>query len=79
MAIQNFRNMSSVARESHETAMDEPLKNFEDACNDDAPLKFRPFMAKAVGKLRWGLADFLEREFLLSDVDGTAAHPEIFR
>jgi hypothetical protein len=38
----------------HETAMHEDLDNFEDACDEDTPLKFCPLMVLwFVGKLRW--------------------------
>ncbi len=62
----------------HKTETDEALKNFEDACNEDTPLKFRPFMAKAVGKLRRSLAVCLRRVVLLTNVDSNARHPKFF-
>ena len=31
-----------------EIAMDEALEEFEEACDADTPLKFRPFMSKAI-------------------------------
>ncbi len=49
------------------------------AYDEDTPLKFRPLMAKFVGKLRLGMANSLECEFLLTDADGTARHPEFSR
>jgi hypothetical protein len=36
----------------HMTAIDEDRNEFEDACDLDAPMKFRPFMANVVDKLR---------------------------
>ncbi len=64
----------------HEPALDEALDEFEDAYDLDVPLNLRPFMAKfqakAVEKLRKRLADRVAKEFLLSDVPGSARRPE---
>ena len=54
------------------TALQETLDAFEEACDDDTPLRFRRFMAKAIENLRQSLAYNVENEFLLSDVPGTA-------
>jgi hypothetical protein len=63
-----------------ELALDADLDEFEDAYDLDVPLKLRPFMAKiqakAVQELRQRLANRVATEFLLSDVPGSARHPE---
>ncbi len=53
--------------------MDEALNKFEVECDQDTPLKFRPFMETAVRKLRQSLEDRLKFEFLLDDVDDSAS------
>lgn len=64
-------------RVMHEKAIDEALSKFEAECDEDTPLKFRPFMETAVRKLRKSLKDrlkfeFLLEDFLLDDEDGPA-------
>ncbi len=50
----------------HAIAMQEALENFQDACDEDT---------ESMGKLRRSLADSMESEFLLTDVDGTTRNP----
>ena len=57
----------------HAKAMDEALDKFEEQCDQDTPLKFRPFMEKAVGKLRRSLYDRLKFVFLLDEDDDSAS------
>jgi hypothetical protein len=58
--------------------MEKAPENFEDACDDDTPLKFRPLMAEFMGKLRQSLSDSMEYEYVLTDDDGsTPRHPEL--
>ena len=56
----------------HEKAMDEALNKFEEECDQDTPLKFRPFMETAVTKLRESLKDRRKFEYLLDDDDDCA-------
>ncbi len=51
-------------------AMEETLKNFEEVCDLDTPLKFRPLMAEIMGKLRRRLSDSMECEYVLTDDAG---------
>ena len=48
------------------TKLDDVIDDFEEACDDDTPLSFRPFMNKAIQGLRKDLAERLTTEFLLS-------------
>ena len=57
----------------HEDAMDEALDKFEAQCDQDTPLKFRPFMETAVRKLRRSLYDRLKFVFLLDEEDDSAS------
>ena len=56
----------------HEKAMDEAFNKFEEECDQDTPLKFRPFMETAVTKLRESLKDRRKFEYLLDDDDDCA-------
>jgi hypothetical protein len=61
-------------------AMEKALDNFEEACDEDTPLNFRPLMAEFImmGKLRQSLSDSMECEYVLTDDDGsTPRHPEL--
>ncbi len=59
-------------------AMEKALENFEKACDENNPLKFRPLMAEFMGKLRQSLSDGMEYEYVLTDDDGsTPRHPEL--
>ncbi len=40
--------------------MGKALESFEEAGDEDTPLKFRPLMAEFVGKLRQSLSDGME-------------------
>jgi hypothetical protein len=57
----------------HAKAMYEALDKFEEQCEQDTPLKFRPFMETAVGKLRRSLYDRLKFVFLLDEEDDSAS------
>jgi hypothetical protein len=58
-------------------SIEKALENFEEACDEDTPLKFRPLMAELMGKLRRSLYDGMECEYVLTDDDGsTLRHPE---
>jgi hypothetical protein len=60
------------------TKLDDVIDDFEEACDDDTPLSFRPFMNKAIQGLRKDLAERLTTEFLLSDADpGAPRYPEL--
>ena len=56
----------------HQDAMDDALDRFEVQCDEDTPLKFRPFMKKAVRDLRRGLDMRLKFVFLLDEEDDSA-------
>ena len=57
--------------------MDEALEEYEEACDDDTPLKFRPLMFEAIKKLRKSLAYRMDCEFLPTNVDdGASRNPE---
>ena len=57
----------------HWDAMDEALDKFEEDCDQDTPLKFRPFMHTAVAKLRSSLYDRRKFVFLLDEEDDSAS------
>jgi hypothetical protein len=57
----------------HAKAMDEALDKFEEQCEQDTPLKFRPLMETPVGKLRRSLYDRLKFVFLLDEEDDSAS------
>jgi hypothetical protein len=58
--------------------MEKALDNFEEACDEDTPLKFCPLMAEFNGKLRQRLSDGMEYEYVFTDDDGsTPRHPEL--
>ena len=60
------------------TKLDDVIDDFEEACDDDTPLSFRPFMSKAIQGLRKDLAERLTTEFLLSNADpGAPRYPEL--
>ena len=60
------------------TKLDDVIDDFEEACDDDTPLSFRPYMNKAIQGLRKDLAERLTTEFLLSDADpGAPRYPEL--
>ena len=52
-------------------ALEVALNAFEEDCELDAPLKFRPFIAKAVQKLRKTLDERVSMEWLLKDIPGS--------
>ncbi len=52
--------------------MDEALDKLEAQCDQDTPLKFRPYMETAVRKLRRSLYDRLKFVFLLDEEDDSA-------
>ncbi len=52
-------------------AMEKALENFEEVCDLDTPLKFRPLMAEFMRKLRQRLSDSMECEYVLTDDDGS--------
>ncbi len=56
----------------HEEDMDDALDRFEAQCDQDTPLKFRPFMKTAVRNLRRRLDNRLKFVFLLDEEDDSA-------
>ena len=61
-------------------AIEKAREKFEEACDEDTPLKFRPLrlMAEFMGKLRQSLSDSMECEYVLTNDDGsTPRHPEL--
>ena len=50
--------------------IEEILENFEEVCDVDTPLKFRPLMAKFMGKLRLRLSAGMDCEYVLTDDAG---------
>jgi hypothetical protein len=59
-------------------AMEKALENFEEACDEDTPLKVRPLMVEFMGKLRQSLYDGMDCEYVLTDDDGTTpSRPEL--
>jgi hypothetical protein len=56
----------------HEEDMDEALDRFEAQCDQDTPLKFRPFMKTAVRNLRRSLDNRLKFVFFLDEEDDSA-------
>ncbi len=59
-------------------AMEKALENFEEACDEDTPLKFRPLMAKFMGKLCQSISYSMECEYVLTyDYGSTPRHPEL--
>jgi hypothetical protein len=50
--------------------IEEILENFEEVCDLDTPLKFRPFMAEFMGKLRRRLSAGMDSEYVLTDDAG---------
>ena len=50
--------------------IEEILEEFEEVCDLDTPMKFRPLMAKFMGKLRQRLSDSMECEYVLTDDAG---------
>jgi hypothetical protein len=48
-------------------AMEKAHENFDEACDEDIPLKFRPVMAEFMAKLRRSLYDVMECEYVLSE------------
>jgi hypothetical protein len=53
------------------------LDAFEEDCELDAPLKFRPFIAKAVEKLCKTLAERVSMEWLLKDIPGSEGRHDL--
>ncbi len=58
--------------------MDDALDRFEAQCDEDTPLKFRPFMKKAVRDLRKRLHNRLKFVFLLDEEDAYGKRPDEF-
>ncbi len=56
----------------HHDDMDDALDMFEEQCDEDTPLKFRPFMKKAVRDLRSRLNGRLEFVWFLDEDDESA-------
>jgi hypothetical protein len=56
----------------HEEDMDDALDRFEAHCDEDTPLKFRPFMKSAVRKLRRSLDNRLKFVLHFDEEDDAA-------
>jgi hypothetical protein len=50
--------------------IEEILENFEEVCDLDTPMKFRPLMAEFMGKLRRRLSAGMDSEYVLTDDAG---------
>ena len=58
--------------------MDEVPEDFKEACNDDTPMMFRPFMFKAIHGLRQELKNLIDTEFLHYIADpGAPRYPKL--
>ena len=50
--------------------IEEILDNFEEVCDLDTPMKFRPLMAEFMGKLRRRISTGMDCEYVLTDGAG---------
>ncbi len=53
------------------------LDEFEQAVDHDTPLKLTPIIAAAMKRLRKDMADSTSYEMFLSDIPGSASHPDL--